>query len=352
MQEKIVVLDFDIPSLLNKKIFIPAEAIKVSHTLLPVCYLYREAKKQGIELVTPDVFLNSGARPKRALLFSHLLTPYTERLIKAGAKPAVLTCQESPFVATRFFVNLRKITQIYPHSFLFSGMAKRASEKTIYHQMFFPCAFNIANFQVLPFGQKKLLTMISGNKRMGNWNKSLVLKLLYGFGVKEIYRERQKVISFLAERGTEFDLYGAGWDKGGQTEEDSKKIKKVYRGKVDDKIRTLRQYKFVFCFENSIFPGYVTEKIFDVMFAGCVPVYNGAPDIAKFVPKQAFLDVRDFKDYSALLDFIEQMDKSAYDGYIEQIRIFLHSPAFARFSQESFAQDVLEILNQEFNINV
>lgn len=346
--EKIVVLDFDIPQLMNNKIFDRVEAFKISHTILPTCYLYEQALKQGIKLVTSDVFFNMPDKSENPLMISALNTPNTAKLIQAKAKPIILLCQESPFIATRFYLNLRRISAAYKHSFVFSGMKRWLSKKTIYHQMFFPEAFNFGSFQNLPFSQKKLITMISGNKRIGNWKKTLIIKAMYGLGIQEIYEQRQKAINIMARRGG-FDLYGVGWDKGGLSPEDTENIKKVYRGKVDSKTETLRQYKFAFCFENSIFPGYVTEKIFDVMFAGCVPVYNGAPDIKDFVPKNCFLDVRDFKNYDQLAVFLENMTETEYNQYVDNIKKYLTSPEFNKFSQETFAGEILSILEAEFN---
>jgi hypothetical protein len=43
----------------------------------------------------------------------------------------------------------------------------------------------------------------------------------------------------------------------------------------DNKRMYLQQYKFNICPENSIGEGYCTEKIFDCLFSGCIPIYNG-----------------------------------------------------------------------------
>ena len=42
---------------------------------------------------------------------------------------------------------------------------------------------------------------------------------------------------------------------------------------VNDKIEWLKSYKFNICFENSSYPGYLTEKLFDAFMGGCVPIY-------------------------------------------------------------------------------
>lgn len=44
---------------------------------------------------------------------------------------------------------------------------------------------------------------------------------------------------------------------------------------VANKIEWLKDYKFNICFENSSYPGYLTEKLFDAYMAGCVPIYWG-----------------------------------------------------------------------------
>lgn len=43
----------------------------------------------------------------------------------------------------------------------------------------------------------------------------------------------------------------------------------------DDKLRYLRNYRFNLCPENSSANGYVTEKIFEAIASGCVPIYTG-----------------------------------------------------------------------------
>ena len=44
----------------------------------------------------------------------------------------------------------------------------------------------------------------------------------------------------------------------------------------DDKICHLRKYKFEICFENTYEEGYITEKIFGALYAGCIPIYWGS----------------------------------------------------------------------------
>ena len=48
-------------------------------------------------------------------------------------------------------------------------------------------------------------------------------------------------------------------------------------------------YKFIICFENSKTPGYITEKIFNVFLAKCIPIYDGAPNVTSFINPKSFI---------------------------------------------------------------
>ncbi|HEX4674208.1 MAG TPA: hypothetical protein VH209_02705, partial [Steroidobacteraceae bacterium] len=41
------------------------------------------------------------------------------------------------------------------------------------------------------------------------------------------------------------------------------------------KFEVLSQFRFCLCPENSLYPGYHTEKLLDAWYGGCVPLYNG-----------------------------------------------------------------------------
>jgi hypothetical protein len=43
----------------------------------------------------------------------------------------------------------------------------------------------------------------------------------------------------------------------------------------NNKLLYLRQYYFNICPENSNSPGYVTEKLFEALYSGCIPIYTG-----------------------------------------------------------------------------
>jgi hypothetical protein len=60
-----------------------------------------------------------------------------------------------------------------------------------------------------------------------------------------------------------------------------------YLGSVEDKIQAMEEYQVALVIENS--QEYITEKLFDAFFAGCIPVYVG-PDLEKFdIPRHLYV---------------------------------------------------------------
>ena len=86
------------------------------------------------------------------------------------------------------------------------------------------------------------------------------------------------------------------------------------------KMSTIARYKFTLAFENAIEPDYVTEKFYEPLIAGSVPVYLGAPNVAELAPApDSYIDVRDFESPRALADRLRELDRDldAYAAYLD-----------------------------------
>lgn len=206
------------------------------------------------------------------------------------------------------------------------------------------------NIETLPYEEKKLCTLIAGNKRVSH--------------PLELYSERVKAIRWFEEHHPEeFDLYGVGWEKyrfngpkpirllnkvpilGELYAKATNQMFPSYRGKVDNKKETLKKYKFSICYENGKeIPGYITEKIFDSFFAGCVPVYLGAPNIRDYVPSECFIDKREFSCYEELYNYLSTMPKERYLHYIESIKNYLLNEDSRQFTTEFYAKRVVSTI--------
>jgi len=69
-------------------------------------------------------------------------------------------------------------------------------------------------------------------------------------------------------------------------------------------------YKFAVAFENSIAVDYVTEKFFQPLMAGSVPVYLGAPNVADFAPgEHSYIDASQFSGPRELAEYLLALDR-------------------------------------------
>lgn len=183
----------------------------------------------------------------------------------------------------------------------------------------------------------------------------------------ELYSKRVEAIRWFEENAPkDFDLYGIGWDlfefTGPIFIRVLNRIKILrslfaekfpsYKGRIESKRTTMRQYQFSICFENAQgIPGYITEKIFDSMFAGCIPVYWGAPNIEKFIPKNCYIDKTDFNTYDELYTFMKGLSLGQIQEYQRNIISYLNSESSYDFSAEAYAETICQnILNDRGNI--
>ena len=91
--------------------------------------------------------------------------------------------------------------------------------------------------------------------------------------------------------------------------------------------------------------GYITEKIFDAFFSGCVPVYYGAEDISRFVPENTFIDYRKFDSLDELYLYLHSMDKNKYKEIISNINEYLQSDLYkSNFSIDSYVNRMADII--------
>lgn len=205
-------------------------------------------------------------------------------------------------------------------------------------------------------GRAKLCCLISGNKSVRR-QTSL-----------ELYSERVNTIRWFEQHAAkDFDLYGSGWDEpvshSGLANCVVNKLRKYlpkikgkvyfpsYRGKVASKLETMQKYRFSICYENvRDLPGYITEKIWDSFFAGCVPVYWGASNITTYIPEDCFIDRRKFARHEELYTFLASMPEPEYIAYQERIAAFLISDRAKPFSAEAFAETIVNTIVSDLGI--
>lgn len=149
------------------------------------------------------------------------------------------------------------------------------------------------------------ITLNINTKLCTNRDKTVVMINAAKFSAnpKSLYGFRRKISRALFKSDIDYDLLGVNW-KMNKTKEIRERIwscrkelhaRKIpslkeafsdlfyrypeYRGPVLDKIYTLSQYKYTLIIENE--PDYVSEKLFDAIFAKTIPIYIG-PNLDRF----------------------------------------------------------------------
>lgn len=271
------------------------------------------------------------------------------KIIIANKKKNILLCNESSLVIP---FNYWKILHLF-----FAKIYTWRSE-LVENKKYFPIRWpkSSIGIETKPknFKEKKFLVLI--NKNMLPFYP---FKLLNAFG-RELYTERIRSIEFFERTiPDKFYLYGRGWNKPKKNNLTEAifgyKKYSTYKGEIDNKIKLLSNFKYCLCFENvTDLNGYITEKIFDCLKAKCVPIYWGASDIENDIPKNCFIDFRDFGDYGKLLNYLTTLPESTYNNYIKNIVELLSNKKFIdTWFEDGFAkfflEDILEVETYEKN---
>lgn len=204
-----------------------------------------------------------------------------------------------------------------------------------------------------PFGEKKLLCLISANK--------------YSHRENELYSERVRAIRFMERNHPQdFDLYGIGWEQPiicspiASILPVNAAIQKFYpgfpflpkfhsfpsyRGTVKDKKSVLPKYRFSLTYENEEgMHGYISEKMLECMLCGCVPVYLGDPDVLEMVPGGCFVDKRDYPDYLGLYGRLSSISEKEHTEYLDSIESFLNGEKARPFKIDAFVESFMKAL--------
>jgi alpha-1,3-fucosyltransferase 10 len=80
-------------------------------------------------------------------------------------------------------------------------------------------------------------------------------------------------------------------------------------GEGGARLALYRHYKFTLAFENSYSADYVTEKLYDPIGVGSVPVYRGTETVADLAPHPgSYIDARDFSSAAELGRYLAHLD--------------------------------------------
>lgn len=285
--------------------------------LYPTYLLRIEMAKKGYRLIETSTV--AGHNNAKAVVCFDVPLAELDRLADYDSSKLFLFLWEPPSVSPHNYND----SFHYPFARIATWMDRLVDGKK-YHKLYYPVRNQVIP-QIIPFADKKLATMIAFNK--------------YSSHTQQLYGQRVELVHFFEQNHPEdFDIFGNGWPSHYRT----------YKGTVKSKVDTLKHYKFVFAYENIYgLSGYVTEKMFDVFWAGSVPVYWGADNIEQYVPKNCFVDRRDFANNEELYQYLKHMSPETYQEYINNIKEYLASPQSASFDPINLSRVFSHVVLQE-----
>jgi len=197
--------------------------------------------------------------------------------------------------------------------------------------------FLMKEYNNISKGRKFACIILRKESREGYFEESEKFTKI-GLNLQKTYHLREVFAKY-----KNIDVYGGNWPLDMLN----------YKGalKYAKKHETLNQYKFNFVVENAIVDNYLSEKILDCFVSLCVPVYIGSPIVEKYIPKECFIDIRNFKDNDKLIDYLENMSEDEHNKYIENILKY-RDKIFDSFStKNNFAKPVYQWYQENIDNN-
>jgi hypothetical protein len=307
-------------------------------------YLSKILDSYGIEYLTLDLYKNRVAdfQNYKKYVISYECSPKEkEYYIKHNIVMFMSYSGESPINALKYHKNINRISSHFHFIYGFSGVSNLLEDKSNFRTFNWP--MHIEPYSGVEFKNRSLLAFIAtakskyayGNRfwasyyiRKPRYLLNLLIKLLHRKYGKDISVYRFDYIKKLAPH-KDFHLYGRGWDVALKKDSFFRSTHFANTPKeIKNKGNELQNFKFTLCFENTRFQGYITEKIFDSMLAGSVPIYLGTKEIQKVVPLGCFINAEDFANPEELLNHIRSIDEEKWEEYHSKILEFVNSDDF------------------------
>ena len=324
-----ILIDPVSPHYMKNKLFDKADPVlNRDNTLDPGIRLRQELMQKGTQMHTVDIALDAGLHGDYWNM-GNLESPYLHRKYHSHFESRNLILFEPPVVKPHTYQNLAEYIDffdfiyVHSHDIVKPYLDVKFSAKI--RNFRWPIAsFNPGSFSFDNTKSKLLCCVIGIHHPRSNHG--------------ELYTLRTNWIVALSQF-EEFDLFGMGWRWPGVRTGfwptyilNRHRLLSQYKGQVTSKFEVMSQYDFGLCVENMRCKGYITEKIFDCFFAGAIPLYYGAPNIASFIPENCFIRLENFDDGASLLGALKKISPNKKQKYRENIRDFLTSKAFKKFN--------------------
>ena len=86
------------------------------------------------------------------------------------------------------------------------------------------------------------------------------------------------------------------------------------------KYNNLKNYKFSVCYENRLYSGYYTEKLFHAKTAGNIPIYYCDDEVSNDFNEKCFINLNNYESLESLFEHIKEVDQDddLYNSYLRE----------------------------------
>jgi hypothetical protein len=299
--------------------------------LLPFNRLRENMASKGNTVHTADAIFNKNPVDSQQSQYYSLglLDNYEKILKEKRANLAAFVIMEPPIVLPSLYQALPKISAVFDRVYLPNisgdGYSLAGVDVNKLHKLYWPIPYDdvIENYWSKTERAKRVVVINGSHRPRG--------------GVREQYSLRIKAMVELTKLKV-IDLYGVGWGDRWSRRNlypaywlNLPQINSIYKGSCISKYEVLHNYDFCLCFENMSMDGYITEKLFDCLYAGTIPLYMGAPNILDYIPAAAFIDCRKYSTWTEMWNDVISMSEKQISTMREAGREFLRSDSGKKF---------------------
>ncbi len=275
-------------------------------TLEPFIRLRSALAQQGSELHTADRLFKQRSQEKTADYYSFgILENFLSLKSHGNVVLRAFLIFEPPVVAPRLYRALPELAfafeRVYLHNTEGDGYSLKGVDQSKLRKLYIP---QPRKDVIIEFWSQenrfRRIVMINGNHKPTSHKR-------------ELYSKRIEALAELSKFGI-IDLYGRGWERWWSRNsmwlpywKHRKTLMSIYKGSCPSKYKVLSQYTFSLCFENTSMKGYITEKLFDCLYSGTIPLYLGAKDIEDLVPPNVYINCRKFSTWGEIYDKVMRM---------------------------------------------
>lgn len=339
---KTIYIDPPSPAYYEDRLFdVSDKVLNRDDALVPFFKLRTVQKLKGVELHTADFLMAQNNREHASEYYSlGVLDNYKTLLNRANVRMKAFVIFEPPVVDPRLYKALPGLTaafeHVYVHNIIGDGYSLKGVDTSKLRQLYWPQPRNeVIESCWVRTERMDRIVVINGNH-------------IPREAFNELYSKRIEAMASLAQLGV-VDLYGRGWAKWWSRAsmwlpywKNRQTLMSIYKGACSSKYEVLSQYKFCLCFENMAMKGYVTEKIFDCLYAGTIPLYLGATDIQDLIPEDVYIDCRKFSSWQEMYRAVECISPRQ----IQQMRV--NGKSFIQSAQgEKYYNSLIKVFNEE-----